>query len=280
MSNEPSVGNWDEDFKEDENKNSSAYNKSGDKQKIAYMDMKKPGIYKMRLVGAHVKFRKHFKPYMANVQDSDKEIDPAWKAGFYPPLKWAINVIDRADGVLKILEKGATVFKHFANYKALFGVDPAGKDGPDFAITVTIPKGVNGKPNKLKTEYAVTHLEKAPFTKADMKVICKSDEKGELLKDENGKPISNLWKLKEIYKSTSAEKMKKMWDELPASAKIAPKSDFKNKDAVADDEPTAANDAEPDTSAPVEENMEGAPADSEDLFENKGGEEKEGADLF
>lgn len=278
MSNEPVVGNWDEDFKEDNKGGGSSTSKS-DRPKLVYMDMKSPGVYKIRLVGAHVKFRKHFKPYMANVQDSDKEIDPAWKAGFFPPLKFSINCIDRADGVLKILEKGASVFKHFANYKALFGVDPAGKEGPDFAITVTIPKGKDGKPNKMKTEYAVTHLEKAPFTEKDMKVICKLDEKGNIIKDEKGKPISNLWKLKEIYKSTSAEKMKKMWDDLPDEKKIAPKREGDSKDVSApseDEEPASA----PETPVVVEEKMDGAPADGEDLFDNKENKEKDSSELF
>jgi len=285
MSNEPAVGNWDEDFKED-NKNggSGSTSNNPDRPKAVYIDMKQPGIYKIRLVGAHVKFRKHFRPYMANVQDGDKDIDPAWKAGFFPPQKWAINVIDRADGKLKILEKGATVFKHFANYKALFGIDPSGKEGPDFAITVTIPKGKDGKPNKLKTEYAVTHLEKAPFTQADMKVICKLDDKGEIKKDEKDKPISNLWRLKEIYRTTSPEKMKKMWDALPEDKKIAPKREGDTTGGAAskevdpeEDSPPAATEA---PAEPVEEKMDGAPADGEDLFDSKESKEKDSSELF
>ena len=275
---EPAVGNWDEDFK-DENKSGGSTSSKTDFPKAVYLETKKPGIYKFRLVGAHVKFRKHFKPYPAVVQDGEKDIDPSWKAGFFPPQKWAINVIDRADGQLKILEKGATVFKHFANYKALFGIDPSGKEGPDFALTVKIPMK-DGKPNKIKTEYNVTHLDKAPFTPADMKVICKTDKDGNILKDDKGKPMSNLWKLKEIYKSTSAEKMKKMWDDLPEAAKIAPKRDFDKGTASDDDDAATSTPTESEPAEPIEEKMDGAPANSEDLFDNKEAGEKDSAELF
>lgn len=280
MSNEPAVGNWDEDFKEEKKSSNAPDSNKSDRPKTVYIDMKKPGIYKVRLVSSHVKFRKHFKPYQAIVQDGDKDIDPAWKNGWFPGQKWAINVIDRSDGVLKVLEKGATVFKHFANYKALFGIDPSGKDGPDFAITVKIPTGKDGKPNKLKTEYNVVHLEKAPFTAADMKVICKTDEKGNIIKDEKGKPISNLWKLKEIYKTTSPEKMKKMWDELPDDKKIAPKRDNDSRDVSRSDDDDSRVSEPSEPSEPIEEKMDGAPADGEDLFNGDEGKEKASGELF
>lgn len=262
-------GNWDEDFKEDAGGEKPS---NQDRPKTLYMDMSKPAKYTVRLVGPHVKCRKHFKPYRAVVQDNEKNVDPAWQAGFFPQKRYAVNVIDRSDGKLKILEKGASVFKHFANYKAVFGKDPAGvKDGPDFLITVTVPKGPNGQLNKLKTDYTVTHLKEAPLTKEEIEMI----------------KAQKLWPLTDIYKSTPPEKMKEMWDALPDDKKIPPKREGDNSDS-GDTRP--AQSAQPANIPvvqakvePVEEKMEGAPADSEDLFEEndaEGKDDKDSTNLF
>lgn len=264
----PQNGNWDEDFKDNENGGNSSANPN--QRKLTYMDMKNEGVYVFRLVGPHIKCRKSFKPYKATVQDTEKENSPAWKAGWFPPKRYAINVIDRADGQLKILEKGASVFKHFAEWKAAFGKDPAGKDGPDFRLTVKIPKHPNGTPNKLKTEYSVMPLKEAPFTDADKKVIFKTDEKGNILRAEPvgaekvGKPVSNLWPLKDIYKSTSAVKMQEMWNALSDAEKVPPK---REKDEDDDDTPKS------EKAEPVTEKMAEAPADSKDLFETENTDE-------
>ncbi len=274
---EAAVGNWDEDFADDANGEEKKGNSNSNSfPKTDYMKMEPPGTYKIRLVGQYVKFRKHFKPYRATVQDSEREIDPAWKAGFWPQQRFAINVIDRADGKIKVLEKPNSLFKLFHAYKAANQVDPTGKEGPDWSITVKIPKDKQGKipldkdgnPDKLKTEYTAVHLDKAPFSPEEYKKIFKVDDKGEFIKDENGKRVSNLWPLKKIYKSTPAEVMKKMWDELPADKKIPPKR--KEKDGAEKAETSVA-----DTGAePIEENMNDAPAESNDMFD---AEKKEAA---
>lgn len=256
----PKTGNWDEESKQAETKNANASSDSN-RPKTDYMDMSKPGDYNVRLVGPHVWFRKHFKPYRATVQDEDKGVDPAWQAGFVPGLRAAINVIDRADGKLKILEKGTTVFNKFAEYKSIFNKDPAGKDGPDFRIKVTIPMK-NGQPNKLKTEYSVTHMKDAPFTDVEKKMFVKLDDKGNVIKGEDGKAVSNLWPLKEIYKSTPAEKLKEMWDALPPEKRIAPKKETLDGDGGSSNSPS---ETKPEAK-PIAEKMEKAPAASEDMF--------------
>jgi len=254
-------GNWDEDFKVDENgKRAGASSSNGTQGKAQYVKWDKTGDYTIRLVGPHIKCRKHFKPYIAIVQDDEKGIDPAWQAGFFPQQRFAINVIDRADGKLKILEKPWSVFEHFANYKSIFKKDPAAikgvagadYDGPNFLVKVTIPMGPDGKPNLLKTEYAVVHLEAAPLTAEERQMI----------------KTQKLWPIKEIYKSTSAEKMKEMWDALPEEKKIAPKRKDKQGNEIS---APAANSVKKEAAkpapAPVEEKMPEAPADADgDLF--------------
>ena len=264
-------GDWDKDFPA-ETEGGTSKSKE-DREKIPYLDMAKPGKYKVRLVGPYVKCRKHFKPYRATVQDTDKANDPAWLAGWVPSKRYAINVIDRADGKLKILEKGPSVFKHFYSYKVDCNNDPSGKEGPDFMITVKVPM-LDGEPNKLKTEYTVTHLDKTPFTKEDMKVICEVDENGNVVKDEKtGKAKSKLFPLLDIYKSTTAEKMKEMWEAIPEDKRIAPKKEYDD-----DDKPKSKVVAK--DSAPVEEKMEDAPANNSDLFENKDAGATDSTDLF
>jgi len=246
-------GNWDEDFKEEENTSEKSSQTEG--RKTEYMDMSQPGQYKIRLVGPFIKCRKRFKPYRATVQVHDKDLDVAWSNGWPAPGKrFAVNVLDKTGlkegevGVLKVLEKGPSVFKHFSNYKAVFNENPSGKTGPDFLITVKIPNDDKGQPVKLKTEYSVMHLEKAPFTEAEVNMITKQ----------------KLWPLKEIYKSTSAESIQKMWDALSDDQRVAPKKkDFPAQGDSTQDAPTT----------PIEEAMDDAPANSDDLFNDaKGGD--------
>lgn len=250
-------GNWDEDFKEEENTSEKSSRTEG--RKTEYMDMSQPGQYKIRLVGPFIKCRKRFKPYRATVQVHDKDLDLAWANGWPAPGKrFAVNVIDKTGlkegdvGVLKVLEKGPAVFKHFSSYKAVFNENPSGKLGPDFLITVKIPNDENGRPVKLKTEYSVMHLEKAPFTAAEVDMIKEQ----------------KLWPLKEIYKSTSAESIQKMWDALSDEQKESPqkKGDFVQGDSVQGD------------SAPIEEAMADAPSNSDDLFDDTEGSDTGGND--
>lgn len=253
-------GSWDE-FGEEAKTNSNGGNQS-DRTKTLYIDMSKPGKYVIRPVGGHVKCRKIFKPYRATLRDEDRGSDPAWKAGFFPQKRYAINVIDRADGKLKILEKGATVFKQFANYKTTFGKNPADvKTGVDFQITVTVPKLPDGQPNKLKTEYLVTHLRETPLTEGEITMIR----------------AQKLWPLTEIYKPTSIEKRTEMWNALSDAAKIAPKKEGKEDDDSVST--SASSKVESKPSPVVEEKMVDAPADSQDLFDDVG-EKSDSAEMF
>lgn len=251
-------GTWD-DFSEEETNTS----KQSDKPKTLYMDLSKPGKYTVRPVGPHIKCRKLFKPYKATLKDEDKDSDPAWKAGFFPSKRYAINVIDRADGKLKILEKGATVFKGFANYKAIFDKNPSDvKVGADFVINVVVPKK-NGQPNKLKTEYTVTHLKETPLTAEEVSMIKEQ----------------KLWPLTEIFRPTPLEKRMEMWNALSDSEKIAPKREDKDEDS--DSKPATKTEARVKTPEPVQEKMQDSPSDGNDLFDtdNKS-EDPDSAELF
>ena len=246
-------GSWDDFDEKNQDAPKGNGNGNSDRPKTEYLvtDTDKPGKYTfvVRPVGPHVKCRKFFKPYQATLNDADRGTDPAWKAGFWPQKRYAINIIDRADGRLKVLEKGASVFKGFANYKAVFSKNPSdAKEGADFQITMTVPKLANGKPNKLKTEYMVTHLKETPLTKEEIDMI----------------KAQKLWPLTEIYKSRpSLEKRTEMWNSLSDEEKVAPKRE--EKGAVSADSKSESR-VEPKPVETVEETTAGSPADSEDLF--------------
>jgi hypothetical protein len=267
-----SSGNWDDDFS-DKKKNTQS---QSDRPKTEYLvtnkGVEKDGYiecnFKFRPVGGHIKCRKLFKPYKATLQDSDKDSDPAWSAGWYPSKRFAINIIDRADGKLKILEKGSNVFKKFAEYKALFSKDPAGnKEGVDFIMKVKIPIK-NGKPDSMNTEYLVSHvLPETPLTAAEQEMI----------------KTQKLWPLKQIYKSTPIEQRQKMWDELSEAAKEAPPSPFDKEGGKSKSGAKQAPKAEVKEEVkpePIQDKMENSPADDDDLFADTSDDKSEGANAF
>lgn len=243
---EADVGNWDEDFPKDKKENGTGI-------RIPFMKFDKPGDYTVRLVGNHVKFHRHWQPFTERVIShiDYKQDDPAWQKGFYPRETYAIHIIDRADGQLKILEKGRSLFKQFARYKEVNGVNPAGKDGTDWVITLEWPGG-----KKRQAKYQADYKNvPAPFTEEEIALI-----------KENKAP------LKDIYATTPLEKIKELWAALPDEAKIPPKRDENGRVVESSKEETNRS-----TTPPIEEKMPDSPAESggdgddDDLF----GEESE-----
>jgi len=55
--------------------------------------------------------------------------------------KYAINVIDREDNQLKILEGGISIFEAFRSYHEMTEKSPGGKNAADFKLEVTGQKG-------------------------------------------------------------------------------------------------------------------------------------------
>jgi len=236
------VGDWVNDFQDDEkSKGGGSTNK-----RTPFMQLKQ-GDNTVRLVGNHVKFRRHWAPFSARVitHDDYKNQDPAWQAGFYPRETFAIHVIDRADGKLKILEKGKSLFKQFARYNKVNDVNPAGKDGTDWVISV--------EGSGLQTSYSATAKSKpTPFTEAEIEMIK-----------------ANKAPLKEIYKTTPIEKIKELWDALPDEAKVAPKrEEAKDKDSDSDShsEKPKGKAASKVEEVDMTETMPDSPAESDDLF--------------
>jgi hypothetical protein len=197
------IGDWETDMPPKSSGNT-------EKKQIDWFKTDKPQKYEVRLVGKHVKFKRHWSPFAKSVitHDSYKDLDPAWQAGFYPRQRFAIHVIDRADGKVKVYEFGPQVFKVFKGYKEVNGIDPSSaKEGPDFVIDVEWPGG-----DKSSAKYNVqAKARPAPLTD-DEKVRCKE----------------NIKNLPSLFKITPLETIVKLWEEIPAAKKVPKKrEDFK-----------------------------------------------------
>ena len=80
-----------------------------------------------------------------------------------PQHRYAINVIDREDGEIKIMEGGSSIFKAFASWAKEAGTNPGGPGGSDWAIEVTGEGKLRRyQPNCIKPS-VITADEKAKF---------------------------------------------------------------------------------------------------------------------
>lgn len=105
--------------------------------------------------------------------------------------RYAINVIDRADGEVKILEGGVSIFEAFSKFNEMTERSPGAKEGADFKIEVTGKKG--------KDYYKVN---------MHAKTVLGADEVDQI-KEQGG-----IYKLQDIYKPTPDEKWKKLVAQL------------------------------------------------------------------
>lgn len=115
-------------------------------------------------------------------------------------LRFAMNIIDREDGELKLYEFPPTVYNELKKFKKYSKREPGGKDGSDIALT---RKGV-----ALNTKYDIEPTEQTSFTDAEKEMIK-----------------SKIYKLTDIFKSTSEEQIEKiLGTETSAEPEVVEKS--------------------------------------------------------
>ena len=132
--------------------------------------------------------------------------------------RYAVNVIDRSDGKLKIMEAPSSVFEKIKAWAKAAGQDPGSKNGADFQITVKLP--ANG--DKKRTEYLTTPIVQTPFT----------DDEKEMLRSKG------LWDLeKEFAPTPQSEIEAKLYGSKAKTATSAASAPAKTAAAAA-----AAND--------------------------------------
>ena len=116
--------------------------------------------------------------------------------------RYAVNVIDRADGKLKVMEAPSSVFDAIKAWAKAVGQDPGARAGADFQISVVVPPGGDRK----RTEYKTTPMLQTPFTDAERAML---KEKG-------------LYDLEEIYKATPQSEIEaKLYGPSKTAAAVA-----------------------------------------------------------
>lgn len=144
--------------------------------------------YNFRVLGNYVQYYKYVvqgqdgKWRSAITEDPDNCPIVA-KHGIRPKETYAVNVLDRADGQIKILEGPRSIFEVFANYHKMTEKNPGGPNGADFSVQVTGQKG--------KDYYRTDMVKRTPF----------AAKEAELLKNEG------LYKLERIFKATPPDKI-------------------------------------------------------------------------
>lgn len=177
---------------------------------VAYLKLEAGKSYRIRPVGKPYRIFQYFIERneaqgggfaRAYTEDAENCI-VLKKTGEKAKERFAVNVIDRADGKLKVLEGAVTIFKQMAVWSKSTGLDPGTKDGGDFAISVECPGNV-----KKNTRYNCQFLGPVPFSKDETDMIKKQ----------------GLYKLDEIYKPTpQSDIMQKLFGE-PSPSKSASK---------------------------------------------------------
>jgi len=89
-----------------------------------------------------------------------------------PSPKYAMFVIDRADGRVKIMEGGPQIFKQISSWASGSGIDPGSGQGGDWQIEVV----GDGKSRKYTAQYLCPKM----FSDAEKQMIAKLKEEGRL----------------------------------------------------------------------------------------------------
>ncbi len=167
-------------------------NKSGGNGNgIGFLRFEKNMEYRVRLVGGGLEFHKLFvakgKPSLivdGKVKDeAAKLLSEHYGKEIKPSYRCAMFIIDRADGRVKILEGGFSIFDAISNWSKAMDIKPGSGQGVDWQIKVT-GDGVSGSNPR---RYAVVGLAPTPFTDDEKKML-------QQLKDEDKLKLPNYLK--------------------------------------------------------------------------------------
>jgi hypothetical protein len=171
--------------------------------------------YRIRLACRPVNFRKHwdaFKPLgkypiSPALKSDEKDLDVAWSRGnWIPRVKHAALVLDREHGgKIRVLDGGSQIFSSFQAWSDLTKKNPAGPSAPDFLIMVKKVK----KGERTQTEYKVIADPEGikPFTAEELSLMGKTT-------------MSRDWLINKIYKKSTPEEIKMLYEKLPDDRKI------------------------------------------------------------
>ncbi len=133
-------------------------------------------MYTLRPVGRAFEFFKFFvNPTKKSVVVEAEDVDAAsallseeFGMEFKPQHKYAINVIDREDNKIKIMEGGSMIFKSFALWAKGNNTHPGGLGGGDWLIQV--------EGEKLERKYTAQCIRPAPLSEQEMDRVKNSGD--------------------------------------------------------------------------------------------------------
>lgn len=168
----------------------------GKTSKSKFLKFEAGKMHTFRPVGGSVKFYRFFVQspngnksiYVDPGQEVEAEeiLSKHFGREVAPTQRFAINIIDREDGQIKILEGGWSIFKYFSTwFAANEKKNPGGPYGGDWFVSV--------EGEKLNRRYTTGFMRPAPFTQDELKKI-KAEKNG-------------LYTLSEVYKATPLDKL-------------------------------------------------------------------------
>jgi len=142
---------------------------TGDKGKTRFFKFNDGETIEVRPIGKVVEFAKFFiktpdgsRSVVVDVKYATEAADILSKSAGQE-VRWshryAVNGIDRKDGVVKVLEGGKTIFKYFAAWAKRHNAPPGSAAGGDWEITAT-GKGLN-------REYTTQFLGPKPVSESE-----------------------------------------------------------------------------------------------------------------
>ena len=165
---------------------------SGDRAEFLYL--KKGNIYTVRLLKDPVRMAKYFyknqgKMRVAVISADDRENCPV--RAKHPEelknpasLRYAVRVIDRKDGRIKVMEFPYSVYKQICEQSEHHNIDPGSKDGAEFTIKVATKTGFDMYTSIFDGASTLTNDEIALFQeykdKTDLEKLYKIDSPEEV----------------------------------------------------------------------------------------------------
>ena len=171
---------WKEEVGNRDSKNSGG---------IKWMKIENGKEHLFRPVGKPIRFYRHTQQidgrWQRIIVDNRDENILKEKYDIDVQCRFAMNIIDRADGELKLYEFPTTVYNELVKFRKYSKCEPGGSDGSDISMVRT---GV-----ALNTKYKIDPADQTSFTDEEKDMIRK-----------------NIYKLQDIFKSTSEEKIEEL----------------------------------------------------------------------
>tara|TARA_Y100000310_G_scaffold344994_1_gene461023 strand:- start:8683 stop:9426 length:744 start_codon:yes stop_codon:yes gene_type:complete len=240
------IVNWEE---VDSPRTGSSSTGQNDRPKPTFLRLKANEQYVIRPLAKPMEVWKYFTQLNGGTRSAiveDAEQCPVAKS--HPDLeakqKFAINVIDRSDGELKVLEAPPSVFWGMRDWAKMTKKKPGGSDvGGDFCISVQLPPGKN----RMQTKYSIQFIEPTPLT----------DEEKKMAMEDPG-----LWDLEKVYKPHTPEEIERL---LFGTVTDNPESSSDGESKADDDVFENENKAQVQSEPEAEPKTEAVVAKDEDL---------------